>query len=98
MSNTENTRSLQKLQDIIRKEIAFHDLEYQDGERGFWMNQNHEKINKFIQCPLKSTFSVYNMFRPYMYKESTLTVKFKFQKKQSFQSYISPFYTNFCVC
>ena len=42
MSNTENTRSLQKLQDIIRKEIAFHDLEYQDGQRGFLTNQNHE--------------------------------------------------------
>ena len=41
--------------------------------------------NVFIHCSLRSTFSVYNMFRPYMYKESTLTVKFKFQKNNHFR-------------
>ena len=40
---SENTRNLQKLKDIVGKGIAYHDLEYQNGERGFLMNKNHDK-------------------------------------------------------
>ena len=39
----ENTRNLQKLKDIVGKEIAYHDLAYQNGERGFLMNKNRDK-------------------------------------------------------
>ena len=40
---SENTRNLQKLKDIVGKGIAYHDLEYQNGERGFLMNKNRDK-------------------------------------------------------
>ena len=45
----ENTRNLQKLKDIVGKEIAYHDLEShcEDEERGFLMNQIHEMMNVF---------------------------------------------------
>ena len=85
----ENTRNLQKLKDIIGKEIAYHDLEShcEDEERGFLMNQIHEMMNvfMFIHCSLKSTFSINNMSKLYMYQESTLTVKLELQKNNHFR-------------
>ena len=39
----------------------------------------------FIHCSLKSTFSVNNMFKLYMYQESTLTVKLELQKNNHFR-------------